>query len=183
MKLAAGRERGGDDRKRRGRHQRPGQTLHGACADQQVAVGREAAGERGQREQQERRHERAPLPEVIAGPPPEHQEAGERDRIRIDHPLQFGRGEAEARLDRGQRHVDDAEVEDDHELRDAADGEQRAGVRAARPACPDLSRPRAGRPAPGRSRAARSRTSAAPGATAAGAWRARTARLGAWNAW
>ena len=51
-------------------------------------------------EQQQRQHERAPLPEVVGRAPAEHQEAGERDRVGVDDPLQAGRGEAEARLDR-----------------------------------------------------------------------------------
>ena len=70
------------------------------------------------------------LAEVVGGAPAEHQEAGERDRVGVDDPLQLGRGEAEARLDRGQRDVDDAQVEDDHELRDAADDQQPRRARA-----------------------------------------------------
>jgi hypothetical protein len=67
------------------------------------------------------RSDHPPLPEVICRAPSEQQKAGEGNRIRVDHPLQIGRREAKARLDRWQRHVDDAQVEDDHELGDAAD--------------------------------------------------------------
>ena len=72
----------------------------------------------------QRRYERAALPEEIGRATAKHQEAGERDRIRVDDPLQVRRGEAEARLDRGQRDVDDAQVEDDHELGHATDDQQ-----------------------------------------------------------
>ena len=89
-----------------------------------LAVRRDAARQRGEPEQEQRRHEHPALAEVVGGAPAEHQEARERDRVRVDDPLQFGRGEAEARLDRGQRDVDDAQVEDDHELRHAADDQQ-----------------------------------------------------------
>ena len=38
------------------------------------------------------------------------------DRVGVEDPLQVGRSEAEARLDRLQCHDDDAEIEEDHEL-------------------------------------------------------------------
>ncbi len=119
-----GRERGGDDRQRARRHQRAAETLRRARGDERSAVGREAAGERREREHAQRQHEHPALAEVVGGAAAEHQEAGERDRVGVDDPLQFGRREAEARLDRGQRDVDDAQVEDDHELRHAADDQQ-----------------------------------------------------------
>ena len=86
--------------------------------------GRDAARQRGEPEQDQRHDEHPALPEVIGRAAAEHQEAREGDRVRVDDPLQVGRGEAEARLDRGQRDVDDAQVEDDHELGHAADGQQ-----------------------------------------------------------
>ena len=71
--------------------------------------------------------ERPPLAELVRRAAAEHQESGERDRVRVDDPLQVVRGEAEADLDRRQRDVDDAQVEDDHELRHAAHGEEPRG--------------------------------------------------------
>jgi hypothetical protein len=88
---------------------------------------RGTARKRGQREQAECRHEHTALAEAVGGPAAEHEEAGERDRVRVDHPLQVGRGEVQARLDRRQGDVDDAQVEDDHELSHAADGQQQTG--------------------------------------------------------
>src|SRR5581483_6618674 len=84
-------------------------------------------GEAGERE-----HERAPLPVAVGGAAADHQEPGEGDRVRVDDPLQVDRREAETRLDRRQRDVDDAQVEDDHELRHAAHGEQPAVPLAVR---------------------------------------------------
>ena len=95
--------------------------------------GASAAGQRGEPEQHQRSDERAALAEVVGGAAAEHQEAGEGDRVGVDDPLQVGRGEAEARLDRGQRDVDDAQVEDDHELRHAAHGQQPAPSRRPAP--------------------------------------------------
>ncbi len=126
MQFRARRERAGDDRQRRRRHQRSGEALHGARRDQHDLIGRRAAGERGEPEQDQAGDERAALAEVVGRAPAEHQEAGERDRVCVDDPLQVRRGEAEVRLDRRQRDVDDAQVEDDHELRHAADDQQPA---------------------------------------------------------
>ncbi len=133
VELMAGGERGGDDRQRAGRHQRAADALRRAREHERLAVGGDAAGERGEPEHEQRHHEHPALPEVVGGAPAEHQEARERDRVGVDDPLQFGRGEAEARLDRGQRDVDDGEVEDHHELRHAAHSQQQPHA-PARPA-------------------------------------------------
>ncbi len=69
-------------------------------------------------------HERPSLPEHVGAAAGQHQEAREHDRVRVDHPLELRGGEAQAGLDRGQGDVDDRQVEDHHELRDAADPEQ-----------------------------------------------------------
>ena len=112
--------------------------------DQRVLVRREPAGERGDaRTATSASDERPALPEVVGCAAAEHQEAGERDRVGVDDPLQVRRREAEARLDRRQRDVDDAQVEDDHELRHAAHGEQPARARA-QAAFRGPRRPRAG---------------------------------------
>ena len=47
--------------------------------------------ERGQREQDQRGDEHPALPELVGRPAAEHQEAGERDRVGVDDPLQLGR--------------------------------------------------------------------------------------------
>ena len=65
--------------------------------------------------------------EQVRGPPAEQQEARERERVRVDDPLRPRRREAQAVPDRGQRHVHDRDVEDDHELREA--DQEQEGVR------------------------------------------------------
>ena len=147
MQLGPGRERRGDDGQRGGGHERAAEALHSASHDQHLPVHRRATDERGDREQDQGGHEHPPLPELVGGPAAQHQEAGERDRIRVDHPLQVGRGEVQARLDRGQRHVDDAQVEDHHELRHTADDEDQrlARARSLRPSAPGMRRPPRGR--------------------------------------
>jgi hypothetical protein len=50
-------------------------------------------------------------------------ENSEGERVGVDDPLQAGVGEAERGVDARQRDVDDRDVEDHHELREA-DGEE-----------------------------------------------------------
>ena len=69
--------------------------------------------------------EHAPASEQVGGAAAEHQEAGERDRVGVDDPLQAGGREVQAVAHRRQRHVDDGDVEDDHELGQADDEQQR----------------------------------------------------------
>jgi hypothetical protein len=93
-------------------------------------VERATAGQRGERECDQSDDQRAALPVVISRAATEHQEAREDNRICVDDPLQVDRGETEAGLDRGQRDVDDGQIEDHHELRHAADGKQPRPSRA-----------------------------------------------------
>ena len=81
------------------------------------------AGERGEHEQRRPGEEHAPATEQVGGPPAEHQEAREGDRVGVDDPLQAGGREVETVAHRRQRDVDDGDVEDDHELRQADDGQ------------------------------------------------------------
>ncbi len=89
-----------------------------AGADQQrLAVG-ERAAQRGERRRgRRRRGRRCAGAEQVAGAAAEHQEAGEGEGVGVDDPLQAGLGEAERVVDRGQRDVDDRDVEDHHQLR------------------------------------------------------------------
>ena len=63
--------------------------------------------------------EHALAPDEIAGAASEEQETPERERVRVDDPLQVGIGHVQVFLDRRQRDVDDRRIEDDHELRHA----------------------------------------------------------------
>ena len=65
----AGLEGGGDDRQRRGGHQRAGETLERTGADEHAARRGETAGQRSRGEQRERGDERPPLAPQVAGPP------------------------------------------------------------------------------------------------------------------
>ena len=132
VKLWPGRERRGDDRQRRGGHERAAEALNPAGDDQHLLGLRATARQRRQPEQDQRGHEHTPLSEPVRGAATEHQEPRERDRVGVDHPLEIGRGEVEGRLDRRQRHVDDAQVEDHHELRDAANDQDPGRARPTR---------------------------------------------------
>ena len=86
-------------------------------AHQQHRVVRQAAGQRRGREDRQPDHEHAPAAERVRGAAAEDQQAAERDRVSGHDPLHRRGREAELALDRRERHVDDAEVQDDHERR------------------------------------------------------------------
>ena len=71
--------------------------------------------ERRGREEQDTGHEQAPAPEQVGRPSSEQEQAAEGERVGAQHPLQALLGEAEVRLDRGQRHEHDRGVEEHHE--------------------------------------------------------------------
>jgi hypothetical protein len=121
--LVALREGGGDDRQRGGRDDGAAEALHGARDDQRGLVGRQATGQRGEGEEQHPGHEDAPAPEQVRRAAAEEQEAREGQRVGVDDPLQVDGGEAEVLADRRQRDVDDGDVEDDHELGQAGQGQ------------------------------------------------------------
>ena len=75
-------------------------------------------------EEDEAGDEHPPAPEQVGRAPAEEQEAAEDERVGADHPLQVLLREPEVDLDRGQRHVHDRDVENDHELDDAEEGER-----------------------------------------------------------
>ena len=64
-------------------------------------------------------------PVEVGEPPGEDEEAGERERVRAQDPLEVGGRDVEAALDRRQRDRDDRRVEDDDELRDAQQRDHR----------------------------------------------------------
>ena len=127
--LAALGERGRDDREARGRDDRAAEALQRARADQQRRASSPARKQRSEREQRRAGEEHAPAAEQVGRAPAEHQKAAEGDRVGVHDPLQPRRREAEAVADRRQRDVDDRDVEDDHELRQADEHEQHALAR------------------------------------------------------
>ena len=78
-----------------------------------------AAEERADGEDDEADHEHTPPAEEVGEAPAEEEEASEDERVGGDHPLQVLLREPEVGLDRGQRDVDDRDVEHDHELHHA----------------------------------------------------------------
>jgi hypothetical protein len=73
------------------------------------------AGQRRQREQHQSGGQHAAPPEQVGQPPAGEQQRPERQRVAGDHPLQLRRRHVQVQLYPGQRHVDDAEVELQHE--------------------------------------------------------------------
>src|SRR5580692_9384140 len=63
-----------------------------------------------------------PPAKQVGGPAAQDEQAAERDGVPGDDPLHGVRGHVQLPLDRGQRDVHDAEVEDDHERRDEDEG-------------------------------------------------------------
>ena len=107
----------GDDRQRRRRDDRGAEALDRARGDQPRLRLGEAAGERGEREDDQAEHEHAPAAEQVGEPAAEQQEAAEGERVGVDDPGQVVAGEVQLRADRRQRDVDDRGVDHDHELR------------------------------------------------------------------
>ena len=118
------------DRERGGGQQRAAESLQRAEDDQRLLGPRDAAQERADGEEAEPGDEDTTTPEHVAEAAAEQEEAAEEDRVGADDPLQAGLGEVQVRLDRGQRDVDDRDVEHHHELRrhDDREGEPAAAV-------------------------------------------------------
>ena len=81
----------------------------------------EASGEERRPDQ-----EQAPVPEEVAEPAAEQQEAAEREQVGVDDPGERGLGEPEVLSDRRQRDAHDRHVEDDHQVAQAEDVRARA---------------------------------------------------------
>ena len=77
---------------------------------------REAGQQRREREHDDADEEQPPPSEQIGRAPAQEQEAAEEERVGADHPLEVLLREPEVDFDRGQRHVHDRDVQDDHEL-------------------------------------------------------------------
>jgi hypothetical protein len=121
--LATLRKDGHEHRERRRHEQRRAQTLDRPAHDQRGVVPRQAVEQRSDGEHRHAGDEQTPPTEEIGQPPAEQKHPSEEDRVRRHHPLQVLLREAEIRLDRRQRDVDDRGVEDGHELRHHEDGE------------------------------------------------------------
>ena len=70
-----------------------------------------------------------PQPAVeVTHPAAQQKQSAERDRVCVDHPLQVGGVELQGVLYRRQRHIDDGDVQHDHQLRDGDHDQRDAAV-------------------------------------------------------
>jgi hypothetical protein len=120
--LALG-ERGGEQRERERRDDRPTRALQGPGGDQR-AGGRRERGERTRHgEQGDAGDEHALAPEPITERGTGHQQHGIRERVGVDRPFEILQTPSEVLADRRQRGRDDEVVEHDHEESDRNDRE------------------------------------------------------------
>jgi hypothetical protein len=97
-------------------HGRPG-TLDEPGGHEEPEGGGDAGGERCGAEEGRPEEEQPPTPEPVAQPPAEEEEAAEGQHVAVDHPAERALGgHVEVTLDRGQGHIDDGRVQDEHEL-------------------------------------------------------------------
>ncbi len=111
----ARRKRRGDDRERRGVHQRGAGSLKNASADEHLGRVGEAAQERRQGEDDDPGDEDPPAPVGVGDLAADQHQRRERQRVAGDDPFELREVGAEVALDRGQRDVHDGVVEHDHE--------------------------------------------------------------------
>ena len=112
------------------RHYGAAESLDHPGHDEHALACRRPARERSQGEQGDPAEEQSTMAEQIAEPPAQQQEAPEGQKVAVHHPGERGLGEAEILLDRGQRHVHDRAVENDHQ-RAQAENYQGEPARAA----------------------------------------------------
>ena len=121
--LGALRERRREDRQGGGGDDRRAEALDRAGADERALAPREAGQQRGDAEDDDADHEHAPASEEVGGAAAQEQEPAEQQRVGADDPLQVLLGEAEVGLDRRQCDVHHRDVEHDHELDRAEEGQ------------------------------------------------------------
>ena len=102
--------------------------------DEQHALGLgDPAHQRCGGEQRDAGHEQPAPPEPVGSPAAEQQEAPEYQRVRVQDPGEALLREPDVALDRRQRDIDDAGVQDDHELSNGDDRQHRVRVDASGP--------------------------------------------------
>ena len=121
-------ERGREDRQCGRGDDRRAEALQRASAVQRGLRVGHGAQDRGQREQPGAGQEHAPAPEQVGRAAAEHEEAGERQRVRVDDPLQSRGRISEVMPDRRQRDVHDRDVEHHHQLREADDEQKQVAA-------------------------------------------------------
>ncbi len=116
------------DRERDGVEHRAAERLKRARRDQHVEAGRHEAQCRADHEHDQARLEDALAAKAVSHRTAEHQQARERERVRVDDPLQAGERRAQVVVDRRQRHVHDRRVEPDDQQAHAADAKDQPAV-------------------------------------------------------
>ncbi len=129
--LVALAERRREQRERRGSGDRGAHALHGARAEQPRGGWRQAACERGGREERDAGDEHAAAAEDVTGARAQQQQAAERQRVGALHPREARGREVQRAVDLRQRGDDDRDVEHDHQVRGEDDREHGRGVRRA----------------------------------------------------
>ena len=95
--------------------ERAADSLDEACSDQHLLALREGAKQRGADEDDQPGQEDTALPDQIAKAAGKQQQPAEGDQVSVDDPGEVALREAKVDPDRGQRDVDDRDVEDDHQ--------------------------------------------------------------------
>ena len=116
-------EDGGDQGERRGGEHRRPHPLQRPRRDQCLRGGGRCRGDRGCGEDPEAGQEHPSPAEQVGGAATEQDQPAESERVGRDHPLEIGDRDAQVRLDGRQRDVHHRDVEDEHELRCAQQGQ------------------------------------------------------------
>ena len=106
-----------DQRERRGEHQRCAEALNRPRGDEHLDASGRTANGRAEGEDREAQHEELAPPDTVGDGAGGEDRCGERDRVRVDHPLQAVETRVEATGDPRQRRVDDADVQHQHRRR------------------------------------------------------------------
>ena len=116
-------ERRHDDGERRRRQDGSADALNRANRDHLGAVVRQARADAREGEDSHAHQIDVSATEVVGRATTEQQEARESEDVRVDDPLRARVGEVQVVTHARQRDVDDGDVQDHHELRDARDGQ------------------------------------------------------------
>ena len=105
----------GDDRRRDRREDRAADALYPAGDLQLGDILRERAAERRCGEDEEADQEKPLAPEEVTDFRHRQDQRGQHQRVRVDHPLEFGEGGLEVLRDARQGDIDDRDIEERHE--------------------------------------------------------------------
>jgi hypothetical protein len=113
-----------EERERGGEHDRATDSLSGTGDDEEDGTRRQRAQEGGEGEQAEPDAEHQPPSEQIGQCPCGQEQRGEGESVGVDHPLDLREARLELLGHARERHVDDRDVEQEHERRRAHDDQR-----------------------------------------------------------